>query len=76
MAQRHLSINRSRLTDTEIKSVAAKGGGGVQRRKGLQFGISRRKQLYIEWTLNKVPLYSTGNYTQYPAINYNAKEYK
>ena len=24
---------------------------------------------------NKVPLYSTGNYIQYPVINHNGKEY-
>ena len=32
--------------------------------------------LYIEWINNKVLLYSTGNYIQYPAINHNGKEYE
>ena len=35
----------------------------------------RCKLLYIEWINNKVLLYSTGNYIQYPMINHNEKEY-
>ena len=41
-----------------------------------EFGISRCKLLYIEWINNKVLLNSTGNYIQYPVINYNGKEYQ
>ena len=41
-----------------------------------EFGISRCKLLYIEWINNKVLLYSTGNYIQYPVINHNGKEYE
>ena len=41
-----------------------------------EIGVSRCKLLYIEWINNKVLLYSTGNYIQYPVINSNAKEYK
>ena len=41
-----------------------------------EFGISRCKLLYIEWINNKVLLYSTENYSQYPVINYNKKEYE
>ena len=39
-----------------------------------EFGVSRCKLLYIELINNKVLLYSTGNYIQYPLINYNVKE--
>ena len=39
-----------------------------------EFGISRCKLVYIEWINNKVLLYSTGNYIQYPLINHNGKE--
>ena len=39
-----------------------------------EFGISRCKLLHIEWINNKVLLCSTGNYIQYPMINYNGKE--
>ena len=60
---------------TENIRVAAKGEGG---RRGLdwEFGISRCKLVYIEWINNKVLLYSTGNYIQYPVINHNGKEYE
>ena len=41
-----------------------------------KFGVSRCKQLYIEWINNKVLPYSTGHYIQYPATNHNGKEYE
>ena len=59
--------------DIENRPVTAKGegiGGG----KGWEIGISRGKLLYREWINNKVLLYSTGNYIQYPVINQNGKE--
>ena len=46
------------------------GGGTVW-----EFGVSRCKLFYREWINNKVLLYSTGNYIQYPVINHNGKEY-
>jgi len=55
--------------------VVAKGeenGGGMDR----EFGISRCKLLNVEWINKKVPLYSTGNYIQYPVINHNGKQYE
>ena len=60
--------------DIENRLIVAKGeggGGGMD----WEFGISRHKLLYIKW-INKVLLYSTGNYIQYPGINHNGKEYK
>ena len=54
--------------------VVAKGeraGRGMK----LEVGVSRCKVLYIEWINNKVLLYSTENYIQYPMINHNGKEY-
>ena len=47
-------------------------GGGME----WESGVSRCKLLYLEWINNKVLLYSTGNYIQYPVINHNGKEYK
>ena len=41
-----------------------------------EFEFSRCRLLHIEWINSKVLLYSTGNYTQYPEINHNGKEYK
>ena len=45
-------------------------GGGMD----WEFGVSRYKLLYIGWINNKILLYSTGNYIQYPVINHNGKE--
>ena len=67
------SINRD--TDVENKCTdtkAGRGGGGMD----WKFGISRCKLLYREWINNKVLLYSTGDYIQYPVINHNGKEYE
>ena len=36
---------------------------------------SKCKLLYREWINNKVLLYSTDDYIQYPMINHNGKEY-
>ena len=60
--------------DIENRLVVDKGqgvGGGME----WEVGVSRCKLLYIEWTNNKVLLYSTENYIQYPMINHNGKEY-
>ena len=43
---------------------------------GWESGTSRCKLLYIRWINNKVLLYSTENYIQYPVINNNGKEYE
>ena len=50
----------------------AGGWGGME----WEVGVSRCKLLYIGWINNKVLLYSTGKYIQYPMINHNGKEYK
>ena len=60
--------------DIEDRLVVAKGEG-VGGRMEWEVGVSRRKLLYTEWINNKVLLYSTGNYIQYPMINHNGKEY-
>ena len=59
--------------DTENRLVVSKGqgvGGGMH----WEVGISRGKLLSTEW-INKVLLYSTENYIQYPMLNHNGKEY-
>ena len=47
-----------------------RAGGGMD----WEVGISRCKLLYIGQINNKVLLYSTGNYIQYPVTNHNGKE--
>ena len=39
------------------------------------WGQQMQTIIYREWINNKVLLYSTGNYIQYPVINHNGKEY-
>ena len=64
--------NRNRLTDREQTC----GCQGEWRREwdGLGVGISRSKLSHSGWGNNKVLLYSTKNYVQYPVINRNGKE--
>ena len=71
----NLSTKQKQTTDIENRLVVAKGRGGGG---GLdwEFGVSRYKLVHTEWINNKVLLYSTGNYIQYPVINHNGKEYK
>ena len=70
---------RDRLTDIENRLVVAgiggMGWGGGEGWTG-KLGSVVANYLYIEWINNKVLLYSTGNYIQYPEIYHNGKEYK
>ena len=52
------------------------GGWWGGKEMDCEFGISTGKLLYIRWINNKVLLYSTGNYIQYPVTNRNGKEYE
>ena len=47
------------------------GGRGMD----WEFGVDICKLLHLEWINNKVLVYSTGNYIQFPVINHNGKEY-
>ena len=53
-----------------VAKVEGFGGG-----KNWEIGTSRCKLSYLEW-INKVLLYSTENYGQYPVIKPNGKEYE
>ena len=61
--------------DIENRLVVAKGEG-IKGGMEWEVGVSRCKLLYTEWINNKVLLYGTENYIQYPLINHNGKEYK
>ena len=52
--------------------MVAKGEAGGSE-MDWELGVSRCKLLHLEWTNNKVLLYSTGDYVQYPVINHKAK---
>ena len=63
---------KQKQTHRYREQICSCQGGG----KDWEFGISRCKLLHMEWINNKVLLYSTGNYIQYPVINHNGKEYE
>ena len=67
----------NRFIDIEYKCMVywrEQMGGKIEWRLSLA-GFSRCKLLYMEWISNKVLLYSTENYMQYPMINNNGNEY-
>ena len=67
-----LELAITRLTYIENRLVVATGDGvGGKMEWEVEVGVSRCKLLYMEWINNKVLLYSTGNYSQYPVINHN-----
>ena len=63
------------VSQTQNGLVVANREGG-RGGKDWEFGIGRYKLLYTKWINNKILLYSTGNYIQYPTINHNRKEYE
>ena len=71
MTQMNLSTKQKQTHRHREQTCSCQEGG-----KDWEFGISRCKLLYTEWINNKVLLYSTRNYIQYPVINHNGKEYE
>ena len=69
---KHKQTHRHREQTCGCQGRVGWGGGG----KDWEFGISRCKLVYAGWINNKVLLYSTGDYIQYPVINHNGKEYE
>ena len=72
----NLSMEQKQTHRHREQTCDCQAGEGVRGRMDWEFGMSRCKLLYIEWINNKVLLYSTGNYIQYPVINHNGKEYE
>ena len=75
MTQTNLSMKQNHGHREQTGGWVAKGegvGGGME----WEAGVSRCKLSYIAWISNKVLPCSTENYTQYPVINHNGKEYK
>ena len=74
MTQMNLSMKQKQTHRHREQTCGCQGAGGGKME--WEFRISRCKLVYIEWINNKVLLYSTWNYIQYPVINHNGKEYK
>ena len=51
-------------------------GKGEENGRGLDWELVGCKLVYIGWINNKVLLYITGNYSQYPEVSHNGKEYE
>ena len=58
------------LSESRLEVAKGEWGG---RGMDWEFGVSRCKLLHLEWINNKVLLYSTGNYIQYPIMEKNIK---
>ena len=72
MTQMNISMKQTHGHRKQTVGCQGEGvGGGME----WEVGVSRCKLLYIGWINNKVLLYSTGDYIQYPVINHNGKEY-
>ena len=63
-------------SQTQRKDLWLPVGRGAGGRANWEFGISKCKLLCTGWISNKLLLYSTGNYIQYPMIKQNGKEYE
>ena len=71
MTQMNLSTKQKQTHRRREQTCGCQRGG-----EGMdgEFGISRCKLLYIKWINNKVLLYSTEDYIQYPVINHNGED--
>ena len=70
MAQMNLPTKQKQTHRRREPTCGCQGGG---RRMDWESGAGRCKLLHLEWINNKVLLYSTGNYIQYPVINHDGK---
>ena len=68
MTQMNLSMKQKQTHRHREQTCGCQGGGGGGR-LDWEAGVNRCKLSYIKWINNKVLLYSTGNYIQYPTIN-------
>ena len=71
MTQMNVSM-QEKQTHRQKQTCGCRGRGGMD----WEFRMSRHKLSHREWINNKVLLYSTRNYIQYPVINHNGKEYE
>ena len=74
MTQMSLSIKQKQTHRHREQTYGCQWGRGGRRGMDWEFGLSRCKLFHLEWTNNKVLMYNTGNYSQYPVIHHKGKE--
>ena len=74
MTRMNLSMKQTQ-TDGHRQQTGGSQGGRAWGRMELETGVSRYQLLFMEWINNKVLLYSTQNYIQYPMINQKEKNF-
>ena len=68
-----MNLSKKQTHRHRDRLVGAKGRRG--RWMDCELGVGRCKVLHLEW-INKILLYSTGNYIRYPVINHNGGKHK
>ena len=77
MTQMNLTTKQKQTHRHTKQTCGWQGGGGLGEGWIGRLGLADANYfIYIEWINDKVLLYSTGNYIQYPVIKHNGKEYK
>ena len=76
MTQMTISTKKKKTHRDREQTCGCQRGGRMGKGRTGEDGISICKLLYTKCINNKVLLSSTGNYTQYPVINHNGKEYE
>ena len=69
-----LSTKQKQIQGHREQTCGCQGGG----EREWKLGVGRHKLLHLEWISNKVLLYSTGNYIQFPGTDHdedNIKQY-
>ena len=74
MPQIKLSMKKKQTHRHREQTCGCQGGGALGEEWSGRLGIRSSKLLYRQWINNKVLLYSTGNYIQYPVINHMENE--
>ena len=76
MTQTNLSMRQKQTQRHRKEACGCQRGRRMREGMDWEFGVSRCKLLHIEQLGNKVLLYSSENYIQYPEIKHNGKEYE
>ena len=68
----NLSTKQKQIHRPREQNCGCQGGDKGSGRDE-EFGVSRGKLLHLEWINKMIPLFSTGNYIQFPGIAHDGK---